>query len=180
MSARKITEDMLVRVVMGLPAGRRQHKAILSELHRLYNINVSRSVLSEHMHEWGILAAVEAGVRHEEQSAVAASLAAIPMGQLSSQIGSLNRVEGVIDKMLSKAESALADLDVMDLKATVVLLTKTEELMRASSQVRKDMADIAKAVNGGEGQQDAPPPSGENVVSLFNDADMKAKFAVKK
>lgn len=169
----RLTEKMLRTAVFNVDPARRTWKTVNAELMHLFGVSIGRTVYTQRMKGWEILAEVKEGVRREAQEAVAKALVGEAMDGLRSQIGGLNRVEDVIGKMLDKAEATLEGVTLEpSLEGVGEALIQVQNLMRTSTLVRKDMADVETAL-GGRKKSEAvdPTEAGDNIVSFEEEAE---------
>lgn len=166
---RTLTQQMLTAAVLSLDSAHRTQKEIITEIWRLFNIRIGRTQLSHWMQEWEILANVESVSRREAKQAVANTLVGEKMEELRSQIGGLNKSEGLIARLLDKADDTLNQIVLTpDLDTVSAVLAEAKTLMLVSSQVRTSLADIKK----GMGEEKPDPdvgnltPTGPNVLSF--------------
>lgn len=173
---RILTQQMLTAAVIGLDPAHRTDKAIAAELWRLFNVRIGISQLRHWMSEWEIYANVKDIGRREAKQAVANTLVGEEMEELRSQIGTLNQAEGIIGKLLDKADEALNQIVLTpDIPTVRAVLGEAKKLMLASSEVRQTMADIQAGMGEEKPDPDASKlvPRGENVIGF---AEMAEKF----
>lgn len=153
---------MLTAAYLNVDPGNRTYPAVSAELERLFGSTLGRTMYKQRLREWDIHAKVVKLRRHEAQAAVASAMVGEEIAKLNSQIGSLNQAEGIIGKLLAKAADVLdaATLDE-DLDTAAQALTIAQDLMKTSSAIRKDMADIQEGLG-----KPRPKPAEDDMTNV--------------
>lgn len=163
--APRVTQQMLVAAYLNCDPTDRTYAMVSAELERRFGVTLGRTVFKQRLKEWNIADEVAKLGRHEAQQAVANALVGEDRAKLNSQIGSLNHAEAITGKLLQMAEELLEKTTLAeDLDTAAQALTIAQDLMKTSSMIRKDMADIQEGLPA-----EKKPDDLTNVVAMTPD-----------
>lgn len=174
--SQKLTKQWMTACYFNLDPAQRNYAAFNAELKRVFGISVSRATYTTKLKEWNIPEEVGRLRREDAREMILNSMAKEDRGSLMSQVGSLNRTEQMLIMLLDRAGKMLGELDLeKDIKTVGQLLRMTETLMKAGSEVRRDMVDVVETLAQSPALEDDPT----NVIALQQEASKLDRYRSK-